>query len=142
MEIVYDPCRGLNARPAADASDAERAGIAGAVALWNALAFVTLGEGAATPPALDVPVSFQVASDPIHGLYDDKTGEVLINERLVGDSQALATTIAHELGHAMGLYHVAPSLRASVMNPGNLTVSPTDGDLAELKSTWSDCRPQ
>jgi predicted Zn-dependent protease len=47
--------------------------------------------------------------------------------------------IAHELGHAFGLVHVSPDTRPSVMNPGNTTVAPNDGDRAALEALWGTC---
>ena len=47
--------------------------------------------------------------------------------------------IAHELGHAFGLFHVPASERISLMNPGNLTTPPTTADQAALAALWGSC---
>ena len=51
----------------------------------------------------------------------------------------LVLTTAHELGHAFGLTHVDPGVRRSVMNPNNITVSPTSEDVAKLHALWRPC---
>jgi len=48
--------------------------------------------------------------------------------------------MAHEIGHAMGLVHIDPGSRASVMNPGNLSTTPTSADAAQLAALWGSCR--
>lgn len=64
---------------------------------------------------------------------------IFINDDL--DGQPLAVTVAHELGHAFGLVHVDPSVRASVMNPGNLSTPPTAADAAQVTGLWGACPP-
>lgn len=128
--VVHDACGPLTVAPAADVTDAQREGIARAIGDWNGLGFTQLGlEGAGAPVAL----SFASAAAFFHGFYDPETGEVIIN-RSVQDPLELQVVIAHELGHAMGLPHVALSERASVMNPGNVTLAPTADDSANVKA--------
>ena len=62
---------------------------------------------------------------------------IFINDELDGDELMLTT--AHELGHAFGLTHVDPGMRRSVMNPNNITVSPTSDDVAKLHALWGTC---
>ena len=62
----------------------------------------------------------------------DLIGTIFLGRYLVDDTGELTVVIAHELGHAMGLQHVEPSARASVMNPGNLVTRPTPADNALL----------
>jgi hypothetical protein len=111
--------------------------VATAASWWNAAAGARLSVAGAQPaPAgAAVPVSFQAAAAPSHGLYDPEHGAVLINDDLSG--RFVAVTVAHEVGHAFGLVHV--SGRPSVMNPGNLDVAPNDGDVADLVSLWGRC---
>jgi hypothetical protein len=61
----------------------------------------------------------------------------LINRRLSGEP--LEITVAHELGHAFGLWHVEHEVRTSVMNPGNLTVAPNAGDASDVAVLWGRC---
>jgi hypothetical protein len=61
---------------------------------------------------------------------------VLVNRALTVASER-AITIAHEVGHAMGLPHVDG--RPSLMNPGNLTLEPQPGDAAALVELWGAC---
>lgn len=86
-----------------------------------------------------IPVHFQTAAAPDHGLYDGQSGTIFVNDDLGGS--ALAVVLAHEIGHAFGLFHVAPSVRASVMNPGNLSTPPTAGDAAQVARLWGACPP-
>ena len=73
-----------------------------------------------------------------HGVYEDEVGVVFVNTDLT-DPDARTITIAHELGHAFGLWHVAASERPSIMNPGNLQVLPTVDDQAALAARWGTC---
>jgi hypothetical protein len=104
--------------------------------LWAARG-VTATDAAGGDP---LAVVFTPGSDAEHGYYDDASGTIYVNVDLDADPSARAIVIAHELGHAFGLYHVAPDLRASVMNPGNLTVAPTDADAAQVAALWGACR--
>ena len=93
--------------------------------------------GDGTEPQV-ISLEFQAAAEMFHGFYDDQRGVVYINLSLEDDHQR-SVTIAHELGHAFGLVHVQASERASVMNPGNLTVEPTAADAAALTALWGNC---
>lgn len=137
--VTFDPCASVTLVPDAVASAAELAGIAAAAALWNqsagsALA-MTAPTGAAAGPTL--PIHFQTAAAPIHGLYDAPGGQVFINNDLSGAE--LAITLAHEIGHSFGLVHIPPEVRPSLMNPGNLTVSITADDVTTLAALWGRC---
>jgi hypothetical protein len=139
--IAFDPCTPLSLAPDATATAAQQAGVAAGAALWNASAGSDLLMAAA--PAADagttpvLPIHFQVAAAPFHGLYDAPHGQVFVNEDLVGED--LAITVAHEVGHAFGLVHISPDVRASLMNPGNLSVLPTPQDVATLADIWGRC---
>lgn len=137
--VTFNPCASVTLVPDATASPVELAGIAAAAALWNqsagsALAMVST-TGASGGPML--PIHFQTAAAPIHGLYDGPDGEVFINDDLSGSE--LAITIAHEIGHSFGLVHIPPDVRPSLMNAGNLTVSITPADVATLAGIWGRC---
>lgn len=82
-------------------------------------------------------LQFEDAASIFHGVYDDERGVIFINDELEGD--ALVITAAHELGHAFGLSHVPAKERRSLMNPNNLTVSPTSEDIAKLHALWGTC---
>jgi len=134
--LVFDPCSPVVVA-APDASDNQLASIDSALASWNAqgVEFVRRALPEITP---EVTITFRDASEAIYGFYDDTTAIVYVNVALT-DGSKRAITVAHELGHALGLVHIAPATRASVMNPGNLTVGPNDGDRVELAARWGSC---
>ncbi len=139
--VTFDPCTPVTLVPDANASADELTGVAAGAALWNARAGAdvlttapTPGDGGAAPT---LPIHFQVAAAPFHGLYDAPNGQIYINEDLTGED--LAITVAHEVGHSFGLVHIPPEERASLMNPGNLTVLPTPQDVATLAGIWGRC---
>ena len=138
LEIVFDVCEPLLVVPGPGAGDDELASLDEAIEMWNRLGQTSLSRGQpdsrAVGPVLEV--EFETAADVFHGVYDDERGRIFINLRLT-DDHARAVTIAHELGHAFGLFHV--SGRSSVMNARNLIVEPNDGDADELRGLWGDC---
>lgn len=131
IDITHDPCAGTTL--GGGETDAQRAGIDAAIALWA-------GEGAALArsdaPAIEI--RFEAASGAFHGVYDDEHGVIHINNAVV-DPGELAIVIAHELGHAFGLVHVTDHV--SLMNPGNLTTPPTDEDRQAVEALWGACQP-
>jgi hypothetical protein len=135
--ITFDPCAPLALVLDPSATAAERDGLQAAVELWNQTAATRLIAGAASADAAAVPVHFQAAAAPDHGLYDAQTAKIFLNDDLAGPSLTVVT--AHEIGHAMGLVHVDPGSRISVMNPGNLSTTPTSADAAQLIAIWGRC---
>ena len=138
--VKFDPCTPVTLVPDATATATQLQGVAAGAALWNASAASDLLPGGSSAdggagPAL--PIHFQVAGAPFHGLYDAPSGQIYINDDLVGDE--LAITIAHEIGHSFGLVHIPTSVRPSLMNPANLTVQPTAADVATLAGVWGRC---
>ena len=135
--IVFDPCQPVVLVPDSDATMEQLGGVAVAIELWQRAAGTHLStdEGAAAPR---LPVHFQSAALAFRGLYDPTLGRVFINSSLTDEHQ-LAVTVTHEVGHAFGLKHIDPQVRASLMNPGNLTVEPTTEDIATLASLWGRC---
>jgi uncharacterized protein DUF955 len=131
--LTFDPCDPTTITAPAATSD-QLASIDAAIAMWHMRGVAGLARGGAT----QVAVEFREASDAIYGFYDDTTATVYVNTRVV-DADRRAITIAHELGHALGLVHIAPEERASVMNPGNVTISPTAEDSAALVRLWGTC---
>lgn len=105
--------------------------------MWRDLANAQLLMSEA-PETASLRLRFRVAASAFFGLYDDEMGEVIVNRRL-SDREQRAITIAHELGHAMGLEHVDRETRRSVMNPANLDVLPTEEDRAALAALWGPC---
>ena len=134
--VTFDACAPLQVVADPAVSEAEAAGIAAGIALWNNRAGTRLTV-AGDPGTPGLPLHFQSAAPPFHGLYDAPNGQVFINTDLSGE--ALAVTIAHEIGHAFGLVHIPADQRSSVMNPNNLVVEPTAEDVDTLAMRWGVC---
>ncbi|HEV7556491.1 MAG TPA: hypothetical protein VGO00_13590 [Kofleriaceae bacterium] len=114
-------------------TDARLAGIDTAIAAWQALGVTTFSRDAVTDET--IAIQFADASPAEYGLFEGNA--IAINVELAGDE--LAITIAHELGHAVGLVHIDPAVRSSVMNPGNLVVDPTSDDRDAIAALWGSC---
>lgn len=125
---VFDPCSPLQL-VTSTATDAQLAAIDEATASW---AMPGVGRAATAPETLSV--VFVTAAPAVYGEYADA---IYINSDLASDQAA--TVIAHELGHAFGLVHVPAAQRKSVMNPGNLSVSPTADDHLAVEAIWGSC---
>lgn len=135
IDIVFDPCEPL-VLDVQSASAEDEAGVVDAIALWNERAgsLLTLDEVEDAP---QLPIIFDDAPAAFNGHYDDEDAVVYINRELEGRETAI--TVAHELGHAFGLYHVRKEERPSVMNHGNLVHAPNDGDVDALEALWGAC---
>jgi len=147
--VQFDACLPLLLVPDVDVSEDQLAGITGALELWNTSARTQLGlpvagptmPGAAnpantvSPPVL--PIHFQGAAAAFHGFYDDQHIDIFVNLDLAAHARVIA--IAHEIGHAFGLVHVAPAERLSLMNSGNISVEPTADDVLALAARWGHC---
>ena len=135
-DVAFDACAPVPLLTDDGLTDTQAAGVAGAIALWNGRAGTQLTLATdRTAPGL--PIHFQNAGAPFHGLYDAPTGQVFINTDLSG--APLAITITHEIGHAFGLVHIPADQRVSVMNPNNLVVEPTAEDVDTLAMRWGVC---
>ncbi|MDQ3364013.1 MAG: hypothetical protein M3680_01095 [Myxococcota bacterium] len=138
IDVTHDPCVALDVTSTA-ATPTQAAGIADAVGLWRAAGAPAIGGGGAGLPVVGgatIEVRFEDAAPAFHGLYDDETGIIFVNERIT-DPDVIRIVIAHELGHAFGLPHVDG--RISLMNRGNLVTPPTAGDQHALETLWGRC---
>jgi hypothetical protein len=137
IDIVFDPCEPL-AVSTASSSLTDRRSIEEAVGLWNSLASTQLTLVESGTAAIDIEF---VEAFPAHfGLYDDERGVIVVNRNL-DEGRTRTITIAHELGHAMGLEHVKASERRSVMMPGNTDTPPGESDRDSLIAIWGSCSP-
>jgi hypothetical protein len=136
IDTTFDVCQPL-VLAAPGATEEELASIDDAIALWAERGIVELTREP-IPGAPTVPIHFEPAAGAFHGVYEDEQGVIYINSTLE-DPGDRAITIAHELGHALGLPHIDVAERISVMNPGNLDVEPTDADADALAAIWGPC---
>ncbi|HEY8428435.1 MAG TPA: hypothetical protein VIL20_08685 [Sandaracinaceae bacterium] len=136
IELVFDPC-GLRVAVASDARAPERASVDAALTAWNEAAGLALSRADASAPGA-VTIRFEPSIPAFFGVYDDTDGSITIN-RTIDDDRRRTVVIMHELGHAFGLTHVPREIEASLMNPGNTTVAPTDGDVERLRALWGRC---
>jgi hypothetical protein len=130
IDIMHDACAPLVL--STSGTEAQRTGIADAAVSWR-LTHLALGEPTGDVASLEI--RFEKAAGAFRGVYEDEVGMIYINEALVAPE--LPIVIAHELGHAFGLSHVEG--RDSVMNAGNIRISPTDEDREALAALWGDC---
>lgn len=137
LDVTFDACRPVVLVPAADTAADELAGIEAALAMWARWGF----DGPTLEPIPDaprLPIVFADAAPAFRGVYEDEAGIIYVNRRLT-EPRARGVTIAHELGHAFGLWHVPADARASVMNPGNIVIEPDAVDAADVAAIWGDC---
>ena len=134
LDVTFDACAPVALR-SSGAAPGEALALDQAAALWRARGFQQVGVAGPDAPAIEV--VFEPAGPASFGYYDDETGVVYINAALSPDERAV--TLAHELGHAFGLWHVAPSERASVMNPGNIVIPPNLEDQHAVEALWGPC---
>lgn len=135
IKTVYDPCEGIDIRTPDGTRPEELAAIDAAIEYWNAVSNVKISQSF-SPPDQTLDVSFEDAALMFRGVYEDELGDVYVNRRL-SNPKDMAITIAHELGHALGLPHI--NSRDSVMNEGNLEFEPLELDVAALADLWGPC---
>lgn len=137
IDTVYNPCEPLVVVTEPDATAAHIESVDQALRMWNDLAPLQLTR----QPVADaprIPVVFEKGAPFVHGVYEDQTGEVIVNTELSDRERTI--TVAHELGHAFGLHHVDRDQRRSLMNAGNLETTLTEHDVAVVLQRWNGCQ--
>jgi hypothetical protein len=138
IETVFDPCAPLWLDVDADAEADQRESVRAGLAMWREDAGAAVAAEQPAGGAARVPLHFDPAGTAFHGYYDDERGEVYINAHMRNDRER-SITVAHELGHVFGLFHVDPADRTSLMNPGNTETLLTPDDVASLAALWGAC---
>jgi len=134
IDVTHDACAPL-ALVSAAPTDLQSAAMVDAQELWKDHGAPSLGLRAGTT----LEVRFEDASPVFHGFYDDQNSIIFIN-RSITDQHVMSIVIAHELGHAFGLVHISESERVSLMNPGNLSTTPTTEDQHAVELLWGSCQ--
>ncbi len=156
IDVVFDPCSPTMVTVSSSVDAGETldprhvVAIEQAIVLWSSVLPISAkwSDASEQPSSLEVDiqpahepsvlfVSFRELSPILNGTYRDEEGEILVNNQLEENEQAV--TLAHEMGHAFGLLHVGTDSRPSVMNAGNTTTAPTVEDAELLRTMWSSC---
>lgn len=135
IKTVYDPCEGIDIRTPEDTRPEELVAIDAAIDYWQTVSDIRISRSF-WPPDQTLDISFEEAALLFRGVYEDELGDVVVNRRLKNPDD-MAITIAHELGHALGLPHI--NSRSSVMNDGNLEFEPLESDVTALVDLWGPC---
>lgn len=151
IDIVFDPCDSISIDAQAISTDEQYQAIQDSIRMWNDLLGASIklhvpGPYSEFPLTKNVfledadrtiPVVFDKAAEAFRGYYDDENGVIYINDRLAKEN--IAFTLAHEIGHAFGLFHIEEDVRISVMNHGNMTIAPNLDDAADVEKLWGRC---
>jgi hypothetical protein len=153
IDTTFDPCSPLTIAVRFDTSDIDTSddelqSVDAAIASWAQVLPTRIArvreeesrgeEGRDEENSDGLKIVFESGDSFYRAIYFDKRGEILVNRgSLTLDEMPLA--IAHELGHAFGLLHVAASERRSVMNVGNLDIAPDSEDASNVSALWDAC---
>lgn len=138
IDTVFDPCSPQSIVPGLGTQEHELQSIEEALLLWSHVLPMRLEVGEPSDSAPGLSIQFDSGDTFYRAAYFDNTGEILIGRDKL-DPDDLALALAHELGHAFGLFHVPGAERLSVMNVGNLDVDPTTEDGLSVSDLWESC---
>lgn len=151
IDIVFDPCETIFLEVQSTFSNEQYEAVRQAGRMWNDLLGSSIGiselaanmdvyqDGDAPFSVADrtIPVVFDRAAEAFRGYYDDENGVIYINDRLAIEN--IAYTLAHEIGHSFGLFHIEKTNRISVMNHGNMSIAPNREDAKAVENLWGIC---
>jgi hypothetical protein len=138
IDTTFDPCSDLTVAVVGGPSAAELESVEEAVLVWDAVLPTQIEVSPEPGPAGTLTIHFDSGDTYYRALYFDAIGAIHVSrEHLAEADYPLA--IAHELGHAFGLFHVSPDERESLMNVGNLEIPATDADADAVRELWDAC---
>lgn len=144
VSFAFDPCEVIELAVDPGTTELELRSIDDALAMWASASALPLpnvhiavrAAGGESDGALRI--RFEDGAPFFNGQYDPATMSVIINRRIT-DPMARTITIAHELGHALGLLHATEGGAPSLMSPGNVTAVPTNADWQHIEAIWGTC---
>ena len=138
IDTTFDPCSPLTIVPGSNSEPHELQSIEDAILAWNQVLPTRIEIGPPLGAGGELRILFEPGNTYFRAIYLDKPGKILISrENLAAKDLPLA--IAHELGHAFGLWHVPIEERASIMNVGNLDLVPGPEDAFAVSALWDSC---
>lgn len=136
IDITYDPCSSLTIASAPGNQASEIESIEAAIETWSHVIPTAIEVGPWTEDRSALAIRFESGDTFYRAVYWDQVGEISISREHI-DSADYPVAIAHELGHAFGLRHIAE--RPSVMNQGNLEIAPNGEDALAIAALWASC---
>jgi hypothetical protein len=138
IDTIFDPCSELTVVAAEGTEPHELASIEEAVLVWDQVLPTEIAVGSSADAAGTLAIHFDSGDTFYRAIYFDALATIRVSrDKLAPEDYPIA--IAHELGHAFGLFHVDSDERESVMNAGNLEILATRADADEVRALWAAC---